>query len=159
VYNSDDVYKLIDELDLGREVNKLRADIKYLTSMVDSYRSVSKEELKDFERSLSDRFDEKDESDRGDVSGVEQTIEQALESISETLNEVLLVVNRPGEESIIWPPTMGQVVTLQGWDYPHVVKAVEIDGGVVKYLVGASTRRVDDKDVLVRLSELVPHKW
>lgn len=158
-YNADDVYWLLANLNLSREIDDIKSEIRSLASQIDKVDTVVKGEFFDFQQALSDHFPNKSESvPKTDDVGI-NVVNKSLDSISESLNHIFEVVNRPENESLTWPPLIGQVVTLQGWDYPHVVKAVEIEDGVVKYLVGTSTRRDDSRDVLVRLGELIPHKW
>ena len=128
-----------------------------LASQIDKVDTVVKGEFYDFQQALSDYLREKPEPKTNDLDL--DVVNKSLDSISEVSNHILEVVDRPENENLVWPPLIGQVVTLQGWDYPHVVKAVEVEDGVVKYQVGASTRRDDPRDVLVRLGELIPHKW
>jgi hypothetical protein len=158
-YNADDVYWLLANLNLSREIDDIKSEIRSLASQIDNVDTVVKGEFFDFQQALSDHFPDKPESEpKTDDVGL-NVVNKSLDSISEILDHIFEVVNRSENESLIWPPLIGQVVTLQGWDYPHVVKAVEIEDGVVKYLVGMSTRRDDSRDVLVRLGELIPHKW
>jgi hypothetical protein len=156
-YNADDVYWLLANLNLSREIDDIKSEIQSLGSQIDKVDTIGKGEFFDFQQALSDCLREKPEPKTNDF-GLDILI-KSLDSISEVSNHILEVVDRPEKENLVWPPLIGQVVTLQGWDYPHVVKAVEVEDGVVKYLVGASTRRVDPRDVLVRLGELIPHKW
>ncbi|MCK9801319.1 hypothetical protein M1B34_27520 [Pseudomonas sp. MAFF 302030] len=154
MYNADDVYRLVDGLSLDWKIREIKSALGSIESQLRIVGSESLEGLDDIQRSLSDVVQAED-------SGEDRLlpVNASLNSISETLSEILEIVNRPDDEVMTWPPVIGQVVTLQGWDYPHVVKAVEIEDGVVKYLVGASTNRSDPRDVLVRLAEVLPYKW
>ncbi|WP_460116693.1 hypothetical protein [Pseudomonas sp. S2_C03] len=148
MYDADDVYRLVDRLNLERQIREIKSALESIASQVSSAEHGSREGLDDIQRTLADSDEER-----------LQPVSASLESISETLSEILEIVNRPDEEAITWPPVIGQVVALVGWDYAHVVKAVEIEDGVVKYFVGASTQRSDQRDVLVRLADVIPYKW
>ncbi|WP_155412675.1 MULTISPECIES: hypothetical protein [Pseudomonas] len=156
-YDADDVYWLLENLNLARKIDDIKSNIESLTSQIDKIDAIGKGELFDLQQVLSDHLSEKPEPK---TSSLElDTVTKSLDSISLVSNHILEVVERPDKDNLVWPPLLGQIVTLQGWDYPHVVKAVEVEDGAVKYLVGASTRRDDPRDVSVRLCELVPHRW
>jgi hypothetical protein len=154
MYDSDDVYRLVDGLSLEWKIREIQSTLESIASQISTNDRRSREEFSDIHQSLS----ELTPSESLEVVP-RQPDNVSLDSILETLNDILAIVNRPNEEFITWPPVIGQVVTLQGWNYPHVVKAVEIEDGAVKYLVGASTQRSNDRDVLVRLAEVLPYKW
>lgn len=154
MYDSDDVYRLVDGLSLEWKIREIQSTLESIASQISTNDRRSREEFSDIHQSLS----ELTPSESLEVVP-RQPDNVSLDSILETLNDILAIVNRPNEEFITWPPVIGQVVTLQGWNYPHVVKAVEIEDGAVKYLVGASTQRNNDRDVLVRLAEVLPYKW
>ncbi len=156
-YDADDVYWLLANLNLSREMDDIKSDVQSLASQINKIKSDLNEDLLESQKVLLDFLREKLEPEIGDPHL--DAINNSLTSINEVSNNILEAVERPEQENLVWPPLIGQVVTLQGWDYPHVVKAVEVEDGVVKYLVGASTRRDDPRDVLVRLGELVPHRW
>jgi len=153
MYDSDDVYRLVDGLSLEWKIREIQSTLESIASQISTNDRRSREEFSDIHQSLS----ELTPSESLEVVP-RQPDNVSLDSILETLNDILAIVNRPNEEFITWPPVIGQVVTLQGWNYPHVVKAVEIEDGAVKYLVGASTQRSNDRDVLVRLAEVLPYK-
>ncbi|WP_296187900.1 hypothetical protein [Pseudomonas sp. UBA1879] len=154
MYNSDDVYWLLKKLNLEWEISAISDKLADITSKLRDLGSKADSGFDDVQRSLSD-LEPLEKSDPDDLS----SIKSSLDSVVETLSEIVQVVNRPDDHAVTWPPVIGQVVTLQGWDYPHVVKGVEIDDGVVKYFIGASTLRADQRDVSVRLNELLPHNW
>jgi len=156
-YDVDDVYWLLSNLNLGREIDDIKSQIQSVDSQLSKIKSIEKEELLDFQHKISEQL--RENRDHKINNPNLDNITKSLGSISLVSNQILEVVERPERENLVWPPLIGQVVTLQGWEYPHVVKAVEVEDGTVKYLVGASTRRDDPRDVLVRLSELVPHRW
>lgn len=148
MYNADDVYRLVDRLSLDGQFRQIKSALESIASQISFVEHGSREGLNDIQRSLEAADDDSLEP-----------VNASLNSISETLDEILEIVNRPDEETMTWPPVIGQVVTLEGWDYPHVVKAVEVEDGVVKFFVGASTQRSDPRDVLVRLTDVLPYKW
>ncbi|WP_041505981.1 hypothetical protein [Pseudomonas plecoglossicida] len=156
-YNADDVYWQLANLNLSREIDEIKSDLQHLINKIDKFKSDANEDLLELQQTLLSFLREKLEPEAGDSHL--DAIHHSLDFIKGVSSNILETVERPEEEDLIWPPLIGQVVTLQGWDYPHVVKAVEIEDATVKYLVGASTRRDDPRDVLVRLNELVPYKW
>ena len=147
MYDADDVYRLLSMLNLEMEISQIQSALDSISAQVDSAGSGLVDGLDVLQRSLV-------EMKLADESGL-HLIGASLETIAQTLGAILEAVSQP--KAISWPPVIGQVVMLENWNYPNVVKGVEIEDGVLKYFVGASTRRDDERDALVSLDRLLPY--